>query len=525
MALDTDRPMSLIFNVSHEWVPPSKLQTIQIRHCQVGSFGVWLQSQTELEYVTLHNTRILDFIPNEWFLKISSRVEYLDLSYNQIHGKLPFHLKFPKLGAIYLSHNQFEGSLPLWSTNASLLGLESNSFSGPIPSNFDQLFPNMRELYLSDNQFNGTIPPSICNIQSLSIFSARSNHLSGEFPQVWSLWPQILIVDVGNNSLSGNIPTSLGVPRSLLMLIMNNNNFVGNIPSSLKNCSFMRVDLGGNRFTGGIPLWIGNMTGLSMLRLRSNFLAGHIPHQLCYLTDLHILDLGDNNFSGTIPKCLNNLTFLTFRDSHQTDYIYTGESTRMTLKGSELDYTISNLYLVKSIDLSSNNLEGGIPEQISSLVGLGALNLSMNQLSGNISTKIGNLRCLSSLTFLSHLNLSYNNLSGRIPSGPQLQTQENSSYVGNPSLCGFPLSTKCEGYDTPTQQTLLGGDSEDEDDNGKLGFYISMVLGFVISFWGVCGTLLLKKSWRYPYFQFFDNIKDKIALAIALKVAHFQRRF
>ncbi|XP_024199999.1 receptor-like protein EIX2 [Rosa chinensis] len=215
----------------------------------------------------------------------------------------------------------------------------------------------------------------------------------------------------------------------------------------------------------------------------------------------------------------------------------------MTLKGSELDYTISNLYLVKSIDLSSNNLEGGIPEQISSLVRLGALNLSMNQLSGNISTKIGNLRwletldlshnhlsgqipqSLSSLTFLSHLNLSYNNLSGRIPSGPQLQTQENSSYVGNPSLCGFPLSTKCEGYDTPTQQTLLGGDGEDEDDNGKLGFYISMVLGFVISFWGVCGTLLLKKSWRYAYFQFFDNIKDKIALAIALKVAHFQRRF
>jgi len=39
--------------------------------------------------------------------------------------------------------------------------------------------------------------------------------------------------------------------------------------------------------------------------------------------------------------------------------------------------------------------------------------------------------------------LSYNNLSGRIPSGHQLDTLKAddpaSVYIGNPSLCGYPL--------------------------------------------------------------------------------------
>ena len=44
---------------------------------------------------------------------------------------------------------------------------------------------------------------------------------------------------------------------------------------------------------------------------------------------------------------------------------------------------------------------------------------------------------------------------------------------------------------------------------------VNAVLGFVIGFWSVFGTLVLKKSWRYAYFQFFDHIKKKVAGAIA----------
>ncbi|XP_070677337.1 receptor-like protein EIX2 isoform X2 [Malus domestica] len=561
---------SLIFDVAYDWVPPFKLHTIYIVKCHITSgFGVWLQSQTELREINLSGNGISDFLPEEWLLKISSQLIYLDLSYNQFCGNLPSNLKSPKLESIDLSHNQLEGPLPLWSaTKVTNFYLESNSFSGPIPSNIDQMMPNLQELYLSENHLNGNIPRSICNMQQLlalflhenhlngtippsvynmkqlQILSLRSNQFHGEFHLAWSVGSNMTYLDVSQNNLSGNIPTSLGVLSSLQVLKLNNNNFDGEIPSSLQNCSQLKsIDLGDNKLFGKIPKWIGglNVSMLYMVRLRSNNFNGHISQQLCNLRQLHIIDLSNNSISGTIPKCLGNLASLV-NDSHtSSDSLYTsGEQATLTLKGMELVYN-NTLYLVKSIDLSSNTLQGEIPEEISSLILLGTLNLSRNQLTGKIPSKIGNLhwletldlshnhlsgqipQSLSSLTSLSHLNLSYNNLSGRIPSGNQLQTLNDSSiYMENPSLCGVPLSTKCPGDDTsPSKDTK----DMNEGGNDELWFYVSMVLGFIVGFWGVCGSLILKTSWRYAYFQFFDNIKDKVALAIALKVARFQRMF
>ncbi|XP_008372124.3 receptor-like protein EIX2 [Malus domestica] len=117
------QPVSLIFNVAYDWVPPFKLHTIQIIHCQISlGFWVWLQSQTELSYVGLRGNGISYSISEEWLSKISSQLILLDLSYNQFRGNFPSHLKFPKLELIDLSHNQLEGPLPLWwSTNVKYL--------------------------------------------------------------------------------------------------------------------------------------------------------------------------------------------------------------------------------------------------------------------------------------------------------------------------------------------------------------------------------------------------------------------
>ena len=146
----------------------------------------------------------------------------------------------------------------------------------------------------------------------------------------------------------------------------------------------------------------------------------------------------------------------------------------LVIKGRESVFT-KIIPLINSIDLSSNNLGGEIPEEITNLSTLGFLNFSWNQLTGRIPENLEGLQRLealdlshnhlsgpippsiSKLTFLNYLNLSYNNLSGQIPSSNQLQTIGNPSiYEGNPGLCGPPLSISC----------LISsdiGDSEDKD--------------------------------------------------------------
>ncbi|XP_019075294.1 receptor-like protein EIX2 [Vitis vinifera] len=212
------------------------------------------------------------------------------------------------------------------------------------------------------------------------------------------------------------------------------------------------------------------------------------------------------------------------------------ENLMLVIKGKESEYG-SILKFVQSIDLSSNNLSGSIPTEISSFFGLEFLNLSCNNLMGTIPEKMGRMKALESLdlsrnhlsgeipqsmknlSFLSHLNLSYNNFSGRIPSSTQLQSLDAISYIGNAELCGAPLTKNCT-----EDEDFQGIDVIDENEEGSEipWFYIGMGLGFIVGFWGVCGALLFKKAWRHAYFQFFYHVKDWVYVAIARRLNRLQ---
>lgn len=139
-----------------------KLKNLELEGCLCGpKFPVWLQVQRELTHVTLKNIGIRDTILEKWFSKISSQITHLDLSQNQIMGKLLHQLVLPNVNFIDISYNCFTGPIPLWFTNVTELYLKSNSFSGSIPSNIDDLMPRLHYLDLSKNNLNGTIPLSI----------------------------------------------------------------------------------------------------------------------------------------------------------------------------------------------------------------------------------------------------------------------------------------------------------------------------------------------------------------------------
>ncbi|KAK7814317.1 receptor-like protein eix2 [Quercus suber] len=127
-----------------------------------------------------------------------------------------------------------------------------------------------------------------------------------------------------------------------------------------------------------------------------------------------------------------------------------------------------------------------------------SIDFSLNQLSGQVPSS------MSSLTFLNHLNLSNNNLIGKIPLSTQLQSLDPSSFIGN-KLCGPPLTNNCA-----TNGVKPNIRSKDTSGLEVDWFYVSMSLGFVVGFGGVCGPLLYNKQWRMMYFQFLDHIGYKL---------------
>ncbi|KAK9287448.1 hypothetical protein L1049_015869 [Liquidambar formosana] len=139
--------------------------------------------------------------------------------------------------------------------------------------------------------------------------------------------------------------------------------------------------------------------------------------------------------------------------------------------------------------------------------------------------------CLICL-FLSVLNLSHNNLSGEIPRGAQLETFENSSYMGNPHLCGPRLTNNCSGdelsNDGPHRCSYQDGYHMKEGGGNGVeipSFYMSMGLGFMTGFWGFWTSLLFIPSWRHAYYRFLGNMYDKIYVMVAVNMTKVQRKF
>ncbi|XP_042480378.1 receptor protein kinase-like protein ZAR1 [Macadamia integrifolia] len=160
---------------------------------------------------------------------------------------------------------------------------------------------------------------------------------------------------------------------------------------------------------------------------------GYIPSELGALVSLRILSLSHNNFTKPIPSRLFNATSIVSLDlSHNS------------LTGHIPDQIKSLKHLIH-LDLSSNLLNGSLPDCLSDLHELsGTLNLSYNYFSGEVPASYGGFPVAV------NLDLRHNNLSGKIPQVGSLLNQGPTSFIGNPSLCGFPLRTACPEAGNPT---------------------------------------------------------------------------
>uniref|UniRef100_A0ACD5TYB9 Uncharacterized protein n=1 Tax=Avena sativa TaxID=4498 RepID=A0ACD5TYB9_AVESA len=518
---------SLEMAIEPDWVPPFRLNILGLDSCRVGPhFPKWLRWQTNIGFLRLGNANLDDIIP-DWFWVTFSRAFYLDASGNMLRGSLPENLQHISAESIDLGSNKLTGQVPHLLLNISYLNLSSNSFSGSLPSELKA--PRLQQLLLANNQITGTIPSSMCQLTGLQQLDLSGNNLTGDIMQCWKE------SDKSSSMFSANSADQFG--SIMIGLALNNNDLSGEFPTFLQSASqLVFLDLSHNRFSGTLPKWLPEkMPYLQIFRVRSNMFSGHIPKNITCLQSLYYLDIASNNISGTIPWSLSNLKAMSVI-SHNNEAPYHEESIPITTKGQTRDYSFEIYKLLVNLDLSCNTLTGQIPEEISLLIGLTSLNLSSNQLVGKIPNLIGDLKQLESLdlsynelsgeipsglsdlTYMSHLNLSYNNLSGPIPLGRQLQALDNQIdiYIGNPGLCGYPLSKNCSTHDTEQ--------SVHEDANHVSPLYLGMSIGFVVGLWTVFCTMLLRRTWASAYFQIIDKLYDEVYVRVAIAWARMAKK-
>nr|CAB3469407.1 unnamed protein product [Digitaria exilis] len=362
-----------------------------------------------------------------------------------------------------------------------------------------------------------------------------NNSFSGELPNQWKQSTTLFDLDFSSNDLEGGIPSSIGSLTSLSSLRLSRNKLSGVLPDSLSSCnSLILIDLGENHFEGPIPSWIGDALQILMiLRLRSNQFSGNIPAGLSQLLGLQVLDLASNKLSGHVPQSIGNFTFMASQKSryraptmafaHGSGTSYYYYSVYVTIKGEERLYS-RILDLMKSIDLSDNDLTGEIPVEIGALVGLKNLNMSRNLLHGHIPDTLGSMgslesldlswnqlsgaipQSMTSLHLLSHLNMSYNNLSGKIPVGSQLQTlgdEDPYIYAGNSYLCSALSNYSCSAHN----QCPI--DYEEDMYDHDVLLYVFSGLGFGLGFAAVWWLLIFNKGIHKWYFLSIDSMFEK----------------
>ncbi|CDY26403.1 BnaA02g23670D [Brassica napus] len=353
------------------------------------------------------------------------RVASINLSGHGLSGSIsPSIGNLSFLTSLQLQNNQLRGPIPKEITNLfrlRVLNLSSNSLDGSLPSNLSKLI-ELRALDLTSNMITGIVPNQLGDLKNLTILNLGKNLLHGPIPPSLSNISSLTVLSLGTNSLSGPVPNELGRLQRLQVLDLTINNLSGTIPPSIYNMSSLEsLVIASNNFWGQFPsnigytlpkllvfnvYSIGDLGALNEINLSHNKLQGRIPPSFENFKNMLSMDLSSNMLNGSIPNGVLNLPSL-----------------------SHIPSSIKDCQSLEKLNMAGNNLDGPIPDALAEVKGLEFLDLSSNQLSGVIPPRLQDLQAMK------FLNISFNNLEGWVPNRGVFKDRSKAYMEGNPKLC------------------------------------------------------------------------------------------